>query len=250
MTIGYRIKKARLTASFSQGKLANAISNFGDGKRLSRTAIAQWESGATKEIGAANLLKAAKILSVNPEWLQFGTGEIKPAALAQSGLFPTDLEVRTLPILSFLEALNYMEFNKSNVSYTGIDQDLAAVAGPDVFALVVKDASMMPELKPGDIVVIDPAIAPQPGETVLAKLDNEDPVFLRRYRLLGKDAKGLNTFELIPINEYWPKIIVNSDNPGHIIGTLVEHRCRRRLNSPEQESDSATVAVEKTTEDE
>ncbi len=34
--------------------------------------------------------------------------------------------------------------------------------------------------------------------------------------------------ELVPLNEDWPTLTISTDNPGHIIGTLVEHRRYRR----------------------
>ncbi len=233
MTIGERIKKARSWASLSQKDLALAISQFGDGKNLSRTAIAQWESGITKEIGAANLLKAAKILQVSPEWLQFGTGSKKTLSQNQGSVLLTDLGLRIVPLLSYVQAANYMEFDDSHVIYTGIDETLAAATGPHTFALTIKGKSMVPDLNPGDIVIIDPSIKPMPGEIVLAKLEKEDTLFLRRYRPLEKDGTESDAFELIPTNEFWPTITVNNKNPGHVIGTLVEHRCRRRLIPPD-----------------
>jgi transcriptional regulator with XRE-family HTH domain len=77
-TFGHRIKQARLEAGLSQEALAEAMSLLMDKKKISRTAITQWESSKTKGIGAANLLKATAVLNVMPEWLQFGDGEMRP----------------------------------------------------------------------------------------------------------------------------------------------------------------------------
>jgi transcriptional regulator with XRE-family HTH domain len=73
---GQRIKTARLMAGLSQQALADEINKFIDRKKITRTAIAQWESGFTKEIGAGNLLKAAKVLNTTPEWLRYGIGKM------------------------------------------------------------------------------------------------------------------------------------------------------------------------------
>jgi len=222
MTPGQRIKKARIDAGLSQQLLAEAISRFGDGKALSRTAIAQWESGATKEIEAANLLKTAKVLKVTPEWLQFG-----------ADWSPVNTDMRTVPVLSYQQAVSYMEFDKKSLSHIGVDQALAEVIGPQAFALIVKGNNMAPIFKSGDIVIIDPDTRPQPGEIIAAKLARDETTTLGKYRPLGKTASGSESFELIPLNEDWPKVIVNDNNLGHIIGTLVEHRCRRRISQPE-----------------
>ncbi len=71
-TFGQRIRLSRLKKGLSQQALAEAISRFADQKKVARTTVTQWETNATKEIEAANLLKVAKILEVNPEWLRFG----------------------------------------------------------------------------------------------------------------------------------------------------------------------------------
>jgi len=71
-TAAERIKLARLSAGLTQQKLADAISNLGDGETIARTSISQWETGETKEISAANLFKAAKVLGVSMEWILYG----------------------------------------------------------------------------------------------------------------------------------------------------------------------------------
>lgn len=65
MSFGLRIKETREAQKISQEKLATAIN-------LKRTSIAQWESGATKELLADNLFKVAKALNVSAEWLLYG----------------------------------------------------------------------------------------------------------------------------------------------------------------------------------
>lgn len=227
MTLGKRIKKARLIAGLNQQALAEAISQFGDGRTVTRTAVVQWESESTRGIEAANLLKAAKVLNVAPEWLQFGTGLMRPIPTHLDGLLPITCNQRAIPILDDARMTNNredMEFDNTR-SYIGIDQELANVTSSHAFALEIKGDSMSPEFKPGDIVIIDPNVKPQPGEIIVAKLQQEGTVTLRKYRPIGNNVE---TFELIALNVDWPKIIVNSENPAQIIGTLIEHRCRRR----------------------
>lgn len=66
-----RIKFARLSKKFSQQKLANSMYNIGFG-RISRAAIAQWESGATKNISGSHLLNFARVVGADPEIIIFG----------------------------------------------------------------------------------------------------------------------------------------------------------------------------------
>src|SRR5689334_14840262 len=100
MTPGKRIKKARAEAGLSQQELALALGKYGDGRTVSRTTIAQWESDSTRGIEAANLLKAARALDVTAEWLQFGTGTMKPVPLNLEGLLPVACDARSLPLLN------------------------------------------------------------------------------------------------------------------------------------------------------
>lgn len=78
MHFGKRIKEVRLKLGYSQEELCNRL-RFAypevDINTVKRTAIVQWESGATKEIEGANLLKVAKVLGVSPVWLRFGIEE-------------------------------------------------------------------------------------------------------------------------------------------------------------------------------
>jgi SOS-response transcriptional repressor LexA len=238
MTPGQRIKSVRLSIGMSQQALAKAISEFGDRRSVSRTTITQWETGSTRGIEAANLLKAAKALDVMPEWLQFGTGHMKPPRLNLEGLAPIACNALSVPILKHAQAGNHrevMEQQYAELSIIGIDQELAKVASPHAFALEIKGDSMAPLFKPGDIVIIDPDVKPKPGEYVVAKLQKNNVILLRKYRPLG-NAKATNSekFELSAINEDWPAITVDNKNPGEIVGTLIEHRCQRRIGLSEE----------------
>lgn len=100
-----------------------------------------------------------------------------------------------------------------------------AVSG-STFALEIKGDSMLPEFKPGDRVIIDPEVAPQPGDYVVAKNGGNDATF-KKYRPRGVDSAGQTVFELAPLNDDFPTI--RSDvEPVRIIGTMVEHRKYRR----------------------
>jgi transcriptional regulator with XRE-family HTH domain len=72
LSCGQRLRQKRIEADLSQQKLADAMSHLDDGKSITRAAIANLESGDTKEPEATTLIKAAKILNVSPEWLLFG----------------------------------------------------------------------------------------------------------------------------------------------------------------------------------
>ena len=226
-TFGQRIKKARLEAGLSQEALAEAISQLSKTKKISRTTITQWESSTTSGIGAVNLLHATKVLNITPDWLQFGLGNMRPAAeTMQSGFDP---HICFVPLLSYTQAVNTME--KESITNVGLDEQLAKIASSHSFALLIIDNSMTPIFIPGDVIVIDPSIKPSPGEFVVAKVKNYDHLIFRKYRQLYNN--GSYKIELIALNEDWEKIIISDHSDGEIVGTLIEHRCRRRIHSHE-----------------
>ena len=68
MTLGERIKLARLKAGVTKSALAAAAD-------VSPSAVTQWENGDTKTLRSASVLAAAKALNVDYEWLATGKGE-------------------------------------------------------------------------------------------------------------------------------------------------------------------------------
>lgn len=229
-TTSARIKQVRIEAGLSQQALADGINALGE-RKISRVAVTQWETKPNIQIEAANLIRAAKVLNVTPEWLQFGTGQRDPLPATLQELSSTSLHAKMVPIFAYEQVGGDMKIDKRNQSYLGIDEELAKVVSPHVFAMMVVGNSMSPVLEPGDYVIIDPEVKPQPGEIVVVKLQKESAVILKKYRPLECSKDGSEIFELIAFNEDWPKIVVDSNNPGQIVGTLVEHRCRRRIRS-------------------
>jgi len=219
---GDRIKKARLLAGLSQEGLANAISQLFDKKKISRTAITQWESNKTNGIEASNLLKATKVLNVNPDWLLFGYGSMRPFDLG--GM---TLKTDRVPLLNNKEAAHPKEPFKEVLAEVGLDESLAEIAEPYSFALIINDHSMAPVFTPHDLVLIDPSIKPHPGDYVAAKLTNEKSVVFRKYRPASHFLT--NQFKLIPVNDDWEEMILTEQN-SEVIGTLIEHRCKRRID--------------------
>jgi SOS-response transcriptional repressor LexA len=227
LTFTDRIKKARREAGLSQNALAQAMSQIFDKKKISRSAIAQWESSKTNGIEAANLLKATKVLGVNPDWLQFGEGQMRatpPHFLFNAGV----------PLVSHAQAMNGMEKEEKEGCLTvGLDKELAQIASPRSFALMIHDTSMVPLFMPDDIIIIDPTVAPSPGEFVVAKLKEnkgkKETLVFRKYRPFFHNG-GSEGFELVALNEDWNKIVVNHRDEGEILGTLIEHRCKRRIH--------------------
>lgn len=114
------------------------------------------------------------------------------------------------------------------MAFVGVDAATATELSRVAFALQIEGDSMMPEFQAGDIIIVDPEVAPMPGDYVVAKLDNEQTATFKKYRSRGTDATGFECFELVPLNDDYATVTVSASNPGRVIGTMIEHRRKRR----------------------
>jgi len=94
------------------------------------------------------------------------------------------------------------------------------------FGLEIEGDSMLPEFKPGDMVIIEPDWEPRPGEYVAAKNGRQEATF-KKYRQRGTDKDGRDIFELVPLNEDYP-VVRSDETPLVIIGVMAEHRRKAR----------------------
>lgn len=146
-----------------------------------------------------------------------------------SNVAPSAIGIRRVPLISHIQAGLWCEVVDSFLpgdanDWLLTDMDLSSSA----FALEIKGLSMLPEFNPGDRVIIDPEVAPLPGDFVAAKNGEEEATF-KKYRPRGMDAHGNTIFELVPLNEDFPSM--RSDiTPIKIVGTMVEHRKYRKRN--------------------
>jgi transcriptional regulator with XRE-family HTH domain len=211
MSMGRRIAQARKEAGLSQQAVAN---RFG----ISRAAVAQWENGDTFP-GSAKLEGLAEVLRVSLEWLATGRGN-KFAAESEPQVGGAR---RTVPVIAAATAAGWPEHGRgSELGQIVTDLEL----GPDAFAIIIEDQSMAPEFAEGDKVILDPAMPPRARDFVVAAASPEDGPVFRMYR--PSDRDDVESIELVPFSSAWPTQVIDSDNPGRILGTMVEHRRYRR----------------------
>ena len=140
---------------------------------------------------------------------------------------PATMGGRRVPVISAIQAGMWAEivdnFQPGDAGgWLLTDIDLSDSA----FALDIRGNSMEPEFKDGDRVIIDPEIAPQPGDFVAAKNGEQEATF-KKYRPRGMDAHGNIIFELVPLNDDYPTLRSDVQHI-RIVGTMVEHRKYRR----------------------
>ncbi len=221
-TIGQRIRKSRKKAGLTQEALARECG-------VSRAAVAQWEGDITKP-SLDHLQEAAEALGAWLPWLTAGAWGLSPSQ--QSALNQAQPVQRPVPVVDYFYAgkwnlITDPRMLDEDIKFITTDFDVGSMA----FALIVTGESMLPEFQEGDLIIIDPEVVPKPGDFVIAKLDLQVDGTFMKYRPRGTDKKRQPIIELVPLNEDWPTQTINEKNPGHIIGTLVEHRRYRRRRS-------------------
>lgn len=184
--------------------------------------IHNWESRGVSKQG---MLLAQRIVGCSASWLETGKGQM---SLSESpNVMLVELGAHRIPIISYVQAGNwtgifepYAPSNADEWLLTDVELSNGS------FALQIKGDSMLPEFKPGDRVIVDPVISPQPGDYVVAKNGEEEATF-KKYRPRGMNERGDVVFELVPLNEDYPSM--RSDlTPIRIVGTMVEHRKYRK----------------------
>lgn len=194
---------------------------LGDRIGANKASISQWENGVYTP-DAKNLSALAKALSVSVFWLMDGKGD--PAG-QNLELAPPD--IHRIPVISYVQAGVWTETSElrecdGNLVYITTDLEL----GERAFAIELKGHSMEPEFVEGDVVLIDPDEHPHPGDFVVAK-NGEEAATFKKYRPRGIGEDGQEVFELVPLNDDFPTM--RSDRQHiQIIGTMVEHRRRRK----------------------
>lgn len=212
----------RLYEAASEARGIRGQSDLARVLNTSPQTINNWEA---RGISKQGLLSIQSVLGISASWVQKGQGP--KFVLDKSNISAAQIGTTQIPLLSYVSAghwtgaVNAFQPNDAH-DWLVTDLDLSENA----FALEIKGDSMLPEFKPGDRVIIDPGVSPQPGDFVVAKNGDEEATF-KKYRPRGMDASGNLVFELVPLNEDYPTM--RSDiAPINIVGTMVEHRKYRR----------------------
>lgn len=167
------------------------------------------------------LPRLAGVFGVDAAWLAHGQGSRRSQEVT---LEPSAM--RRLPVLSMVQAGRMTEIvdlrwidEAESFEIVGDGGDLTEQS----FVLTIVGDSMLPEFRPGERVVVTPGLDVNPGDYVVATTDDELEATLKKYRPRGKGRDGLPVIELAPLNDDYPKIILDAENPGHIVGRVVRH---------------------------
>lgn len=185
--------------------------------------VSDWLSGKSKNMDGPNLVRAAKFLKVNSTWLGTGVGQPtdKEKEFSQNFDF-THLELIKIPVLDYVQAGMWKDISFDGVtplSFTYTNYDGADPK--EIFSIVVRGDSMEPDFKEGDKLIIDSSLQPKPGCFVVAKNGSNDATF-KKYKVTGYDEFSRDEFELVPLNDNYPRLS-SKDHQITIIGVMVRH---------------------------
>lgn len=229
MSIGSRIREARRAAKLTQKALAQKVG-------MTQGALSELETGESQS--STLLPSMAAALGVSALWLETGkgsmqatlTGKSDPQAPFDENVRPAPLGARPIPVISSVQAgaLRDMETpyplgSGYAVEYTD-DEKLSRWA----FGLDVEGLSMMPTFQPGDRLIVDPELSPNPGDYVVARNGSDQATF-KKYRPRGIDARGEMIFELVPLNEDYPTLRSDTEHLV-VIGVVTEYKKKLRRN--------------------
>lgn len=203
---GERIRSRRKTLKLTQLVVASGIG-------VSHVAVSQWEKDETVPRGE-NLLRLAELLQCTAAWIIDGEGEVFAAPLNGSG-------VSALPLITLAQAAAWMQeqrllIQQQATRFLYSDSRLSESA----LAITLEDTAMQPDYRPGDTLIFDPAVNPQPGDVVLAHINGE--VLIRIYRLMAEQHDE-QIFSLRPLNDDFP-VHASSEKRIELIGTMMEMR--------------------------
>lgn len=176
--------------------------------KVSKVSVGQWFNGPTQALEGANLTLAAEFLGVSPKWLS-GRGGAMVDRTPQSDEEYKRLQLSKrlrVPLVNMAQADQWHKISEDILAkcryviadYLGRDPDA-------VFGVTVEGLSMIPQFEPGDLLIVDAAKVPKPGDFVIAKCGDHEAT-LRKYRVTGYDDDGHANFELIPLNPDFPAL--------------------------------------------
>ncbi|HHX5328505.1 TPA: LexA family protein [Legionella pneumophila] len=210
--IGKRILEARK----AKGLTLKALGELAGG--LKQTRLTNWEQGV-RTPGPEEIKSLARALDVSPSYLMCLSDEIQIKKIKN----PTHL----IPLLTHNQAFDTQAYSDlihnqdpSNLMFVSLSTVLLPELSNEAFALKIVDESMTPEIRVGDIIIIDPLALPKPGDYVVVKVKMQKEVILCQYKKLSYTS---SEFELLTLNDTWPNINVSDCEAVEIIGVVVQN---------------------------
>lgn len=210
--IGKRIEDERK----AKGLTRKALAELTDDLKQSR--INNWERGI-RTPGPEEIKQLSKALEVSPAFLMCLTDFKHPHPLEKNHVN------RLVPLLNHEEACDPESLIKTikngsyhkEISFIPLNPEFSQGIGNNTFAISVKDDSMTPEFRRGDILLVDPEKKIIPGCFVIAKIIASNEIVIRKYKQISTQD---DQYELFALNDSWAKILIHK-NEGKILGSVI-----------------------------
>lgn len=136
------------------------------------------------------------------------------------GIEPDPLpQLKRIPLLSMNELGTVENMRGVLTNWQGPTVYVPAFPSSEfTFSAEVKDASCIPKIEPGDLIVVDIDAEPEPGDFVVAYVAALSKSVCRRFRAMDHSSKM--SFQLMATNGDYPTISINSAEEGQIIGRV------------------------------
>lgn len=204
MDFGEKVKTKREKMLMTQGELAEKVGY------ASKSTINKIEKG-TRKVSYNKIVEIARVLRTTPEYLLGVEGEeIKPIEM------PSIVEIPVLGRIPCGVPLEAIEEVEDEPVY--IDRSLT-IGGQTYYALRVVGESMIPEIRPQDIVVFRVQPVFNSGDIVVARIDGE--ATLKKAITVEKPR----SVTLQPINPSYQPITFTGDTAEpqlEILGVVVQ----------------------------
>jgi SOS-response transcriptional repressor LexA len=210
--IGKRILEARKAKGLTLKALGELAGN------LKQTRLTNWEQG-TRAPGPEEIKQLAQALDVSPAFLMCLSDDVQ----VKKTKSPSHL----IPLLDHHQACD-TELHIKAIRKQGTANDVIFISvsaallelSDEAFAIKMKDESMTPEIRLNDVLVIDPSVAPKPGDFVVVKVVDKSEIIVCQYKKLSYTSPE---FELVTLNDNWPNIKVTDNLEMEIIGVVFQN---------------------------
>lgn len=220
MTLAERLLIALELAQMTQAGLARCVG-------LTRGAVSLWFDGSTKSLAGNNLLKAARCLGVDPQWLATGEGpdpRINPKLKEAPFTYVTDqpsTKPGRVPLISWTDAAHWIEVIQTLDAKDVAEWLPCPVEHSDLtFVLRVRGESMNnPHVRPsfaeGDLIFVDPAKEPAHRDFVIVRMGESAEALFRQLIVEG-DKRHLKA-----INPSWPEPLLEVGREAVLCGVVI-----------------------------
>jgi transcriptional regulator with XRE-family HTH domain len=216
--IGDRIATCRKERGFTLKELAEKTS-------MSGGRIGNWEQG-TRSPGPQEAKLLADALGVASSYL-LGLTDSRQGEIHWQNNLPKSTPIIPLAqinqpkteLLALIHQMTPWSKEKNKIFLTQIN---SRTIGAHTFATQIEDNSMSPEFLPGDLVIADPDIEPNPGQYVLSHIKSSGKNILRKYR--QSESQDLSHYELTALNPDWGSNYITNREEAQMLATVIEHR--------------------------